>query len=357
MALLTSMQARAWRAAATLTTPLVPADYLDMLAPLAAPPIPGRAPFRGRVEQVQAETAAAATLVIRTSRGWPGHNPGQYVRVGVDVAGVRRWRAYSITSGPRSDRRITITVRAMPGGAVSEHLVRRTGPGTILQLDAPTGDFILPRPLPAKILFITAGSGITPIAGILRHHLAQLPDVVLVHSSRTPDEAIFGPELRALPGLRLIERHTDVDGLLTPADITALVPDWAQRETWACGPLGLVTAAEDHWAAHGLTARLHTERFRPTFVAAGDGGTVTFARSGGTAAADGSTPLLDVGEASGVLMPSGCRMGICYGCVMPLSSGTVRDLRSGALTSAEPGDGVAVQTCISAAASDCVLDI
>ena len=55
-------------------------------------------------------------------------------------------------------------------------------------------------------------------------------------------------------------------------------------------------------------------------------------------------------------MPSGCRMGICLGCVLPLREGAVRDLRNGALTTAAPGDGVAIQTCITAAAGDCHLD-
>ena len=73
--------------------------------------------------------------------------------------------------------------------------------------------------------------------------------------------------------------------------------------------------------------------------------------------ADGTTALLDAGEGAGVLMPSGCRMGICFGCVLPLREGAVRDLRTGALTTAAPGDGVKVQTCISAAAGDCVLDL
>ena len=68
------------------------------------------------------------------------------------------------------------------------------------------------------------------------------------------------------------------------------------------------------------------------------------------------TPLLDVGEAAGVLMPSGCRMGICFGCVSSLRSGAVRDLRTGAVTTAEPGDGVMVQTCISAAAGPCEIE-
>lgn len=106
----------------------------------------------------------------------------------------------------------------------------------------------------------------------------------------------------------------------------------------------------------GCGERLHTERFRPTVISPGEGGTVTFARSGVTVQADGATPLLDAGENAGVLMPSGCRMGICFGCVLLLRQGAVRDLRNGDLTTAVPGDGVRIQTCVSAAAGPCDID-
>jgi stearoyl-CoA 9-desaturase NADPH oxidoreductase len=345
-----------WQAASGLATPLVPADYIGVVAPLAAGSAPGRAPFRGVVEALGRPTPDATTLVIRTSRGWPGHRPGQYVRVGVDVDGVRLWRAYSITSGLDTGRRIKLTVKQIEGGKVSNYINRRVRPGTVLQLDNPTGDFVLPDPLPPRILFVTAGSGITPVIGILRNHLDRLDDVVFVHSSPTPAGFIYGREMRQLASegrFRLVERSTDADGMLSPADLDRLVPDWAQRQTWACGPIGMLDDLQSHWDAHGVDDRLHTERFRPAFVAIGDGGTVEFSKSGQSAQASGAIPLLDVGEAAGVLMPSGCRMGICYGCVSTLAAGTVRDLRTGALTTAEEGDAIAIQTCINAAASDC----
>ncbi|MCW2582420.1 MAG: Flavodoxin reductase, partial [Klenkia sp.] len=112
----------------------------------------------------------------------------------------------------------------------------------------------------------------------------------------------------------------------------------------------------EHWAAEDAADRLHTERFRPRVLVTGEGGTVTFGRTGARVEADGATPILDAAESAGVLMPSGCRMGICYGCVLPLREGAVRVLRTGELTVAAPGDGVLVQTCISAAAGACDID-
>ncbi|MFF7588008.1 ferredoxin reductase [Kitasatospora purpeofusca] len=334
-----------------VTTPLLPSDYLDLVSPLRA-----GADLRGRIEAVHPETGDAATVVIRPGRGWRGHTAGQYVRIGVDVDGRRLWRAYSVTSPPnRRDGRITITVKAIPDGKVSNHLVRRATPGTLVQLELPTGDFVLPPAKPAKVLYLTAGSGITPVMGMLRD--AELDDVVMVHSAPRPQDTIFRDELHGLVAdgrLRLTEVHTATDGKLDIARLAELVPDWAERETWACGPAGLLDAAEEHWTGHGVRERLHIERFRPRIVVAGDGGEVTFSATGTTVDADGATPLLDIGEEAGVLMPSGCRMGICFGCVTPLKAGAVRDLRSGEITEAEPG--VLIQTCVSAAAGPCDIE-
>ncbi len=334
-----------------VTTPLLPSDYLDLVSPLRA-----GADLRGRIEAVRPETRDAATVVIRPGLGWRGHTAGQYVRIGVDVDGVRLWRAYSITSPTnRQDGCVTITVKAVLDGKVSNHLVRRAKPGTLIQLDQATGDFVLPQAKPAKVLLLTAGSGITPVMGMLRD--TAFDDAVMIHCAPQPQDVIFRSELHDLAAagkLRLIEVHTTTDGMLDIARLDELVPDWAERETWACGPTGLLDAADEHWSRHGVQERLHTERFRPGTVVAGDGGEVTFSATGKTVDADGATPLLDIGEEAGVLMPSGCRMGICFGCVTPLRAGSVRDLRTGEITAAEPG--VLIQTCVSAAAGPCDIE-
>ena len=349
-----ALRDRVLKLAELVTTPLLPTDYLDLIDPLRS-----GAELRGRIEAVLPETRDAATIVIRPGRGWTGHTPGQYIRIGIDVDGVRQWRAYSLTSDlTRTDGCIAITVKAIPGGKVSNHLVHRTSPGTIVQLDQAAGEFVLPAERPAKALFITAGSGITPVMGMLRNH-PELTDVVLVHSAPTADDVVFGEDLRDMADegrIRLIERHTDVDGMLDAADIAALVPDLAERATWACGPVGMLEALEAHWETAGLAEGLYTERFRPTVLVTGEGGTVSFAKSGTTLEADGATPILDAAEDAGLLMPSGCRMGICYGCVLPLREGAVRDLRNGEITTAAPGDGVLIQTCVSAAAGACDID-
>ncbi|KAA0102362.1 ferredoxin reductase [Mycolicibacterium sp. P1-18] len=351
-----ALRARVIRFAERVTTPLVPADYLDVIDPLRS-----SADLRGRIVAVHPETRDAVSVIIKPGRGWRGHTPGQYVRIGVDVDGVRQWRAYSLTSEVgRADGCIAVTVKAIPDGKVSNHLVRRATPGTIVQLDQAAGEFTLGERAPAKILFLTAGSGVTPVMGMLRNMAAAGSDVVVVHSAPTADDVIFGGELRMMARegrIRLIEKHTDVDGMLDVAQLDQLVDDLADRQTWACGPAGMLDALESRWAADGMADRLHTERFRPTIITAGDGGEVTFSTSGTVVEATGAETLLDAGEAAGVLMPSGCRMGVCFGCVVPLRQGAVRDLRTGDLTTASPGDNVQIQTCVSAAAGSCDIEL
>jgi ferredoxin-NADP reductase len=339
-----------------VSTPVLPSEYLDLVDPLRS-----GTDLRGRIVRVDQETRESVSLTIQPGRGWERYTPGQYVRVGVDVDGVRQWRAYSITSRlDRSDGCIGITVKAIPGGKVSNFLNHRARLGATIQLDQAQGDFVLPDALPGKLLFVTAGSGITPVMGILRNNIDELDDVVLVHSAPRATDVIFGVELADLAErgrIRLIERHTDTFGMLDPAEIAEMVPDFASRQTWACGPTGMLDALESFWEQSEIADRMHTERFRPTVSVVGEGGFVHFTESNVSLEVDGTRPLLDDGEGAGVLMPSGCRMGICRGCMVPLRQGAVLDLRSGEVTEAAPGDGVVIQTCISAPVGHCEVEL
>ena len=354
-----TLRSRLWRLAEALATPLVPADYLDLFNPLRE-----GADLRGRIVAVTPETPDSATITIQPGRAWRGHVPGQYIRVGVDIDGVRHWRAYSVTSPPTTPdgtiaTTIEITVKAIPDGRVSTHLVRRTSPGTLVMLDQATGDFTLPAAAPAKTLFLTAGSGITPVLGMLRSR-PDLPDVAHLHCAPTAADVICATELRGYGEqgrTAYVERHDDEHGMLDLADLDRLVPDWRDRQAWVCGPTGLLDAAEAFWSAHGLTDRLTVERFRPTVIEPGEGGTISFLSSDVAVDSDGGTPILDAGEDAGVLMPSGCRMGICMGCVVTMRQGAIRDLRTGEITTAEPGDDLRVQTCVNAVAGSCELEL
>jgi stearoyl-CoA 9-desaturase NADPH oxidoreductase len=224
------------RVAELMATPLVPEDYLDVIDPMRS-----GADLRGRIVEIRPETADSVTVVIRPGRGWLGHVPGQYIRLGIDVDGVRHWRAYSLTH--RADGSpaagipagcIAITTKAIPDGKVSGHLVRHARPGTLVMLDQATGDFTLPTPAPEKVLFLTAGSGITPVMGMLRNHLGELADVAHLHCAPTSADVVFATELRAYADagrLALTLNLDDVHGVLDLDRLDALVPDWRERET------------------------------------------------------------------------------------------------------------------------------
>ncbi len=359
-----TLRARIRRVAELAATPLVPADYLDVFNPLRK-----GADLRGRIVHITHETADAATIVIQPGADWAGHIPGQYLRIGIDVDGVRLWRAYSLTHGPRTDGHISITVKAVPEGKVSNYLVRRAEVGTLVHLEQAAGEFVLPTE-GGKFLFVTAGSGITPVIGMLRNlfpvaesGVVRLPrsehyDITVVHVAPSEPDSIFIANLRELDRagmIKLVARYDDQHGVLDVADLADLVPDLLERTTFACGPAGLLDALEQHHVELGL--RLLTEQFRVATLVTGEGGgTVSFTKNGTSLEADGSKPILDEAEDAGVLMPSGCRMGICFGCVLPLREGAVRDLRTGEITTAAEGDGVQIQTCISAAAGSCKID-
>ncbi|MFL0180153.1 ferredoxin reductase [Mycobacterium sp. SMC-15] len=348
------------RIATQITTPLLPDDYLRLANPLWS-----ARELRGRVVEVRRETGDSATLVIRPGWGFQfDYRAGQYIGIGLLVDGRWRWRSYSLTSPPvTGSRTISITVKAMSEGFLSSHLVDGVAPGTVVRLAAPQGEFVLPDPAPATVLFVTAGSGITPVMAMLRSlaRRGAIADVVHLHSAPTAADTLFADELAALardhPGYRLLLRTTRDQGRLElrgPETLDAEVPDWRERQTWACGPAAMLGDAERVWAAAGIADHLHVERFAVARTATAEGGgMVTFAASGKSVAADAATTLLEAGESAGVLMPFGCRMGICQSCVVTLVAGQARDLRSGA--DHEPG--TRVQTCVSTAAGDCELDV
>ena len=349
--------------AGRITTPLLPDDYLKLANPLWS-----ARELRGRVLEVRRETVDSATLVIKPGWGFSfDYQAGQYIGIGLLVDGRWRWRSYSLTSvpvdrqsGSRGARTITITVKAMPEGFLSTHLVGGVAPGTIVRLAAPQGNFVLPDPAPAKILFLTAGSGITPVMSMLRTLVRrdQLGDVTHLHSAPTAADVLFAGELAELADAhedyRLTVRATRTEGRVDLARLDEIVPDWQERQTWACGPEAMLEGADRTWKAAGISERLHLERFAAVRTSAhGSGGTVEFARAGKTATVDGATSLMDAGEAAGIQMPFGCRMGICQSCVVGLLDGHVRDLRTG--VEHEPGSRV--QTCVSAASGNCTLDV
>jgi ferredoxin-NADP reductase len=342
-----------------LTTPLLPDDYLALLNPRWS-----TRELTGTVVRVRHETPDCTTVVIKPDYPWPGHQSGQYVRIGMEINGIRHWRAYTITADPEHPEGvISITVKYTEGGRMSPVFVRHVQPGNTVFLGEVEGTFGIPTPCRDKLLFMSAGSGITPVMSMLRELDRRdcLDDAFHVHSCRSPEDMIFGPMLHRLgerrEGYRLHAIHTGDQPRFAPEQLDELCPDWRDREAFLSGPRELIDAVHERYEQEGCTDQLHTERFQPvigTGGGEGSGGTVHFRVTDCEGKCDPGVSVLVGGEEAGATLMYGCRMGICHTCVGRLREGVVRDLRSGELTEAS---GQMIRVCVTAPEGHVEIDL
>jgi ferredoxin-NADP reductase len=315
--------------------------------------------LRARVVEVIDETHDVKTFVLAPGRAWRGHRAGQYLPIDVEIAGKRVRRCYSISSAP-GQRRIAITVKRVPGGVVSPWMHENVRAGNVLPIGPAAGDFVLSERAPAKLLLLSGGSGVTPTMAILRDLASkdEVSDVVFVHCARSRADVIFARELERLasahPGLRVELRFDDDPrhGRIDEASLRALVPDLAERETYLCGPEGMMTALARAWTDAGLAARLHCERFvaaRAVARAPSAKTNVRLTMAERTVVADGKGSLLEQLERAGEKPAYGCRMGICNTCRCRKRAGVVEDLITGATSDGPEED---IRLCTSVARSD-----
>lgn len=357
---------------AGLATPHGVDRYLELFNPLWSVD-----EVRAEVIETVRETADATTIRLRPNRNWLGARAGQYVRVSVDLDGVRRSRCYSVSSSAlRRDGLIDITVKTLPGGKVSGPLSAGALPGMVLTLSQAEGDYVLPEPglagaLPSHLLLVSGGSGITPNMAMLRTLVDQryAGRITVLHYAPTYDDAIFGAELTDLaeahPNITLRFALTraqpdgeDFSGHFRAAHLDALVAadDLAGAEAWVCGPQALIDAVRGEFAARGLAEKLHVEQFvaqSPAPVTDAIGGEVRFARSERLVTSDGRT-LLDQAEAAGLKPESGCRMGICMSCKCTKQSGVTRNVVTGELSTEANED---IRLCVSVPVGDVTLKL
>ncbi len=350
--------------------PLSVSHYIELVNPLWTSHA-----MQARIERVWDETATARTITLKPGNNWRSFKPGQHLRVGIPIEGRHFTRTYSISSvADADDGCFTITVKAIPNGYVSNHIVRKLKVGDYIPIGIPQGDFYLPDAQPVNPLFITAGSGITPIMSMLRSldKEDRFPDVQHIHYAPHHYDVIFGQELKALqqkyPRYHLTTIYTrepggeiTEEGLanqhFTHKQLERISSDWAQRDVYACGPQPLLDALESFWESQGLRRQLHTERFRAslaTTAVSGEKGQVLFSKTQKTVDSDGQTNLLRIAEDNGMNPAHGCRMGICHGCDARLLEGCVRDLRTNELLKEA---GQVIQICVCASVGDAVVEL
>ena len=241
---------------------------------------------------------------------------------------------------------------------MSKYLVERAEPGTMVHLSQAEGDFVLPDHVPDHVVFISGGSGITPVMSMLRslQRRTHRGRVTFLHYAQSPEHQIFAAELddirRSGHGIDVHLLHPELgDPALSPAYLERLVPGYRDVPTWACGPAPLIEAVQ---AAYDGSDALRVEYFKPPRVSTGAAeGEVAFTRSGKAAANTGAA-LLEQAEALGLKPESGCRMGICFSCVSRKTEGTVRNILTGETSSLPDED---IRICVSAPEGDCAVEL
>lgn len=322
-----------------------------------------------RIVARQAESSDTFTLLLQPNRHWQGFRPGQHLNIGAEIDGTLVTRSYSPSDAPRADGRIAITVKAIPGGKLSQHLCHAAKPGDVLTLGPAFGDMTLPETPEGAWLFLAAGSGITPMMAMIRAQAAHgMPmPIALAYWARNRDELCFVDELRALAARLsnfrvdfVLTRAPDAPGFhhgrIDAPMLSAFAPDLHQRRVFACGPNGFVAAARSLTGARAVA--FHAEAFTPPprIETDAEGGSVriTLAASGRTLDVPRGVSLLSALEATGLKPASGCRMGICNTCACGKRAGSTRHLHTGDIEH-EPVS--ALRLCVNSAGSDLILDL
>lgn len=319
-----------------------------------------------RVKRIVQETPDARSYVLDVPdelRAAFAYTSGQFCTFRVQIGGDELYRSYSMSSAPEVDAELTVTVKQVPGGAVSNWLLDNVAEGDVLECNHPAGVFCL-RANDQPVVALCGGSGITPVLGITKTALATTArSVALLYANRSADSVIFDKELLRLadahPGRLAVTHHLDAEsGLLTAEAVAAFVePFPLDADYYLCGPTPFMDLVESTLLARGVsTEHILLERFgvvAPTEVtdppeASNDavGGSVTLTLKGKTHELDyvpGDT-ILETARRGGIQPPYSCEAGNCATCMAKLLSGEVRMHANTALTDEELDEGW-VLTC------------
>lgn len=347
------------------------------------------------VRAVRDETADVRTFLLATATPTRfAYRPGQFVTLELEIAGERIHRCYTLSSTPTRPDTVSITVKRVPGGPVSNHLHDTLRPGGVIRAVGPMGDFSSTLHPAQKYLFLSGGSGITPLMSMARFHhdLGTGADIAFVHSARTPADIIFRAECellaRASPSFAytpIVEADGPLDrwhgfrGRLGAAHLAAAVPDYLDRTAFVCGPAPYMAAVRNLLRDGGFDmARYHEESFdfatlglaeplvaaqvlaaersaaeaaMPAFATF----SVEFAKSKRTIEVPGDMFVLEAARRAGLRLPSACTRGLCGTCKSRLVSGTVDMQHGGGIRQREIDAGL-VLICCSRPTSDLVIE-
>lgn len=335
---------------------------------------------------VRRETHDVKTFVFRPDpASLIRFEPGQFVTLELAIDGETINRCYTISSPPTRPERLTITVKRHPGGRVSNWLHDTMRPGTRVKALPPAGDFSFRHHLSDKYLFLSGGSGVTPLMAMSRtlFDLGDDRDVVFVHSARSPRDIIFRNELgvveSGLPRFRtafICENAAPgfegMTGYLDGAKLSSLAPDFMTREIFCCGPSAYMSAVKSALQqAQFDMSRYHEESFsfdadladaqpvasqtaekRPSTSGRYK---ITFTRSDRTIECASDQFILEAARAAGMRLPFSCAKGLCGTCKSKKLSGDVQMTHGGGIRQREIDAGM-ILPCCSKPLSDVVLE-
>lgn len=316
-----------------------------------------------RVVAIDNETPDIKRFVLQPNGNRQSFQAGQFVSVNVMIDGAYHARCYSLVSAP-ADYTIEIGVKRQPNGKVSHWLHDHLRVGDVIELGDVGGDFILPAIMPAKLLLMAGGSGVTPIYSLLAEALRRQADldVAVMYYANTDKDLAFAKEMTALaarhPSLQIhfALASSGEAGRFSTQQLSTVIADYAERMTYLCGPQGLMGAVSNAWAEQGIGGQLRQELFGPVAPSAdviGNALPITLRRSQ-QVVLNTQPSILESAEAAGVRPAYGCRIGICKTCSCTKVSGVVRDKVTGAIDDAP---NTQIRICVSEPLSAVTLDI
>ncbi len=314
------------------------------------------------------------------------YQPGQFITLELEINGEAINRCYTMSSAPTRPDTLSITVKRQPGGIVSNWLHDTLKPGIEIKVLGPAGDFSSVLHPAAKYLFLSGGSGVTPLMSMARtlYDLGEDKDIVFAHSARSPRDIIFRRELAAIEaGMThfrtafVCEKPIDSDpwdghtGYLTLPMLRLITRDYAQREVFCCGPEPYMAAVRALLTGAGFDMKhYHQESFSfgqhvepsadtaaaPASVVAAEGSyRIEFTKSGQTILCGPDQFILDAAKAAGLRLPFSCAKGMCGTCKSKKISGQVVMTHQGGIRQREIDQGMFLPCC-SKPLSDVVLE-
>jgi ferredoxin-NADP reductase len=324
-----------------------------------------------RVKHVVRETHDASSFVLEVPDELAAtfrYRPGQFCTFRVPVDGVAQVRSYSMSSTPQIDTDLTVTVKRVAGGLVSNWLLDHLRVGDVIEVTRPAGVFCAKEEGDGRVLGFCGGSGVTPVMSITKHVLAHTGrSVRLLYANRDRASVIFDAAFGALGAAhpeRLEVRHhlDDAGGFLTADAVKAFAgADSRDADCYVCGPGPFMDLVEQALVELGVPAeRIFIERFLVEQQEKEVAATATV-----EAAAEAEPPeevtvilggkktvvkyqfgdtLLETARRGGLRPPFSCEAGNCATCMAFLKEGSVRMRANNALTPEEVEEGW-VLTC------------